>query len=84
MQRIKAPLIDRHRKNLQAVQLLLGHFEFESTVRYLAIEVDDALGISEQTEIRSKSHTGWPGGLSCCALGPKLGLLVGSGAGALD
>ena len=38
-------------KNLRAVQLLLGHSKLESTVRYLGIEVDDALEISEQTEI---------------------------------
>eukprot|EP01030_Chromulinospumella_sphaerica_P000850 gene850-832_t len=37
--------------NLRAVQLLLGHSKLESTVRYLGIEVDDALEISEQTEI---------------------------------
>ena len=36
---------------LRAVQLLLGHSKLESTVRYLGIEVDDALQISEQTEI---------------------------------
>ena len=38
-------------KNLRAVQLLLGHRKLESTVRYLGIEVDDALEIAEQTEI---------------------------------
>ena len=38
-------------KNLRAVQLLLGHTKLESTVRYLGIEVDDALEILEQTEI---------------------------------
>jgi len=38
-------------KNLCAVQLLLGHSKLESTVRYPGIEVDDALEISEQTEI---------------------------------
>ena len=37
--------------NLRAVQLLLGHSKLESTVRYLGIEVDDALEISEQIEI---------------------------------
>lgn len=41
----------RRTKNLRAVQLLLGHTKLESTVRYLGIEVDDALEISEQTEI---------------------------------
>jgi hypothetical protein len=35
----------------RAIQLLLGHSEFESTVRHLGIEVDDALEIAEQTEI---------------------------------
>jgi integrase len=38
-------------KNLRAVQLLLGHTKLESTVRYLGIEVDDALEMAEQTEI---------------------------------
>jgi hypothetical protein len=35
----------------RAVQLLLGHTKLESTVRYLGIEVDDALKLSEQTEV---------------------------------
>lgn len=51
MRRTKATLIYRRTKNLRAVQLLLGHSKLESTVRYLGIEVDDALAISEQTEI---------------------------------
>lgn len=38
-------------KNIRAIQLLLGHTKLESTVPYLGIEVDDALEISEQTEI---------------------------------
>ena len=45
----KAPY--RRTRNLGSVQLLLGHSKLESTVRYLRIEVDDALEISEQTEI---------------------------------
>ncbi|GGD93741.1 tyrosine-type recombinase/integrase [Caballeronia grimmiae] len=49
--RTKATLIYKRTKNLRAVQLLLGHSKLESTVRYLGIEVDDALEISEQTEI---------------------------------
>ena len=44
-------MIYRWTKNLRVVQLLLGHAKLESTVRYLGIEVDDALEISEQTEI---------------------------------
>lgn len=51
MRRTKATLIYKRTKNLRAVQLLLGHTKLESTVRYLEIEVDDALEISEQTEI---------------------------------
>ena len=51
MRRAKVTLIYKRMKNLRAVQLLLGHSKLESTVRYLGIEVDDALDISEQTEI---------------------------------
>jgi len=51
MRRTKATLIYRRTKNLRAIQLLLGHIKLESTVRYLGIEVDDALEISEQTEV---------------------------------
>ena len=60
MRRTKASLIYRRTKNLCAVQLLLGHSKLESTVRYLDIEVDDALEMAEQTEVRvwSRSATG--------------------------
>jgi integrase len=51
LRRTKATLIYRRTHNLRAVQLLLGHTKLESTVRYLGIEVDDALEIAEQTEI---------------------------------
>ena len=51
LRRTKATLIYRRTKNLRAVQLLLGHSKLESTVRYLGIEVDDALEIAEQTEV---------------------------------
>jgi integrase len=51
MRRTKATLIYRRTKNIRAVQLLLGHTKLESTVRYLGIEVDDALEIAEQTEV---------------------------------
>jgi len=50
MRRTKASLIYRKTKNLRAVQLLLGHTKLESTVRYLGIEVEDALELAEQTE----------------------------------
>ena len=51
LRRTKASLIYRRTKNLRAVQLLLGHSKLESTVRYLGIEVDDALELAEQTEV---------------------------------
>ena len=51
MCRTKASLIYRRTKNLRAVQLLLGHIKLESTVRYLGIEVDDALEMAEKTEV---------------------------------
>ena len=51
MRRTKAAQISKKTGNLRAVQLLLGHTKLESTVRYLGIEVDDALGISEQVEL---------------------------------
>lgn len=50
LRRTKATLIYRRTKNLRAVQLLLGHSKPENTVRYLGIEVDDALEMAEQTE----------------------------------
>ena len=51
LRRTKASLIYRKTKNLRAVQLLLGHTKLESTVRYLGIEVEDALEIAERVEI---------------------------------
>jgi len=51
LRRTKASLIYKQTKNLRAVQLLLGHSKMESTVRYLGIDVDDALEVAEQLEI---------------------------------
>ena len=51
VRRTKAALIYRKTGNLRAVQLLLGHTKIESTVRYLGIEVDDALAIAEQVDV---------------------------------
>ena len=50
MRRTKASLIYKRTKNIRAIQLLLGHTKLESTVRYLGIDVDDALELAEQTE----------------------------------
>jgi site-specific recombinase XerC len=49
--RCVAVLIYRRIGNLRAVQLLLGHTKIESTVRYLGIEVDDAIEIAEKIDI---------------------------------
>ena len=51
IRRTKPSLIYRRTKNLRGVQLLLGHTKLESTVRYLGIEVEDALELAEQTEV---------------------------------
>jgi len=51
LRRTKATLIYRRTKNIRTIQLLLGHTKLESTVRYLGIEVDDALEMAEQTEV---------------------------------
>ena len=51
LRRTKATLIYRRTGNLRAVQLLLGHTKIESTVRYLGIEVDDALAMAEQVDV---------------------------------
>jgi integrase len=51
LRRTKATLIYKKTGNLRAVQLLLGHTKIESTVRYLGIEVDDALAAAEQIDV---------------------------------
>jgi site-specific recombinase XerD len=51
LRRTKPTLIYRRTGNIRAVQLLLGHAKLESTVRYLGIEVEDALAIAEQVDV---------------------------------
>lgn len=51
LRRTKANLIYKKTGNLRAVQLLLGHTKVESTVRYLGIEVDDALAVAKQIDV---------------------------------
>ena len=51
MKRAKAAQIHKKTGNLRAVHLLLGHTKMDSTVRYLGVELDDALEIAEKVEI---------------------------------
>ncbi len=51
LRRTKVAMIYRKTGNLRAVQLLLGHTKLESTIRYLGVEVDDALALSEQVDL---------------------------------
>ena len=51
MRRTKASLIYKATGNLRAIQILLGHTNIENTVRYLGVDVDDALTLSERTDI---------------------------------
>jgi site-specific recombinase XerD len=51
LRRTKASIIYKATGNLRAVQLLLGHVKIESAVRYLGVDVEDALELSERTEV---------------------------------
>ena len=51
LRRTKASIIYKQTGNLRAVQILLGHTKIESTVRYLGVDVEDALALSEGTEV---------------------------------
>ena len=51
LRRTKAALIYKQTGNLRAVQILLGHSKIETTVRYLGVEVEDALTLAEATEV---------------------------------
>jgi integrase len=51
LRRTTATLIYRRTGNLRAVQLLLGHTKIESTVRYLGVEIDDAIEIAEKIDV---------------------------------
>lgn len=51
LRRAKASIIYKATGNLRAVQILLGHAKIDSTVRYLGVDVEDALELSERTEV---------------------------------
>jgi site-specific recombinase XerC len=51
LRQTKASIIDRRTRNLRAVQILLGDTKTESTVRYLGVDVEDALALAEGTEV---------------------------------
>ena len=51
LRRTKVAQLYRNTGNLRAVQLLLGHSKIESTIRYLGVELEDALSISEALEM---------------------------------
>lgn len=51
LRRTKAAVIYKQTGNLRAVQILLGHTKIETTVRYLGVEVEDALTLAEATEV---------------------------------
>src|SRR6202030_137825 len=51
LRRTKASIIYKQTGNLRAVQILLGHTKIESTVRYLGVDIEDALALVEGTEV---------------------------------
>ena len=51
MRRTKASMIYKATGNLRAIQILLGHTKIENTVRYLGVDIEDALTLAERTEI---------------------------------
>jgi site-specific recombinase XerD len=51
LRRTKASMIYKQTGNLRAVQILLGNTKIESTVRYLGVDIEDALELAEATEV---------------------------------
>lgn len=51
LRRTKVTILYRQTHNLRAAQILLGHTKIENTVRYLGVELDEALSLSEQVEV---------------------------------
>ena len=51
LRRTKASIIYKATGNIRAIQILLGHSKIENTVRYLGVDIEDALALAEKTEI---------------------------------
>lgn len=51
LRRTKASIIYKATGNIRAIQILLGHSKIENTVRYLGVDIEDALTLAEKTEI---------------------------------
>jgi integrase len=51
LRRTKAALVYKRTGNLRAVQMLVGHTKIETTVRYLGVDIEDALALSEATDL---------------------------------
>jgi len=60
LRRTKVSMIYKATGNLRAIQILLGHSKIENTVRYLGVDVEDALLLAERTEICHPTLHGWP------------------------
>lgn len=69
LRRTKASIIYRATGKLHAVQILLGHSKIENTVRYLGIDVEDALALAEITKIE-QSALRWRRGADATLIGP--------------
>jgi Phage integrase family len=80
LRRTKATLIYRRTGNLKAVQLLLGHTKIESTVRYLGIDVDDALVIAKRVDIYGGSRKALPFKLGVASSVPQMRIVAGLSA----
>jgi len=65
LRRTKASIIYKQTGNLRAVQILLGHTKIESTVRYLGVDIEDALALAESTEVRA-----FPNSSAMCRVAP--------------
>lgn len=80
LRRTKASIIYRATGNLRAVQILLGHSKIENTVRYLGIDVEDALALAENTESNRIANHRFPTGADTFVNGHRNGRHPHSGS----